>query len=87
MPSGTLTAVTTLAFSSSGPNSSSPSALTPSRAALREQRVALEDAWQRLVLDHLERNVQRANQRDRRREGAVGRAACCCPFSVRSQSK
>ena len=59
MPSGSLTAVHTLAFSSSGPKSSRSSALTAGARGAAQHTVALEDLLETLLLDQAERHVER----------------------------
>ena len=73
MPSGTRTAVTTFAFSSSGPNSSRPMPFTASRAARPSTAWRSNTPGSVSCSIMLERHVERPDERDRRREGAVGR--------------
>ncbi len=70
-PSATRIAVTTAERSSSGEKSSSPIAFAPSRQARPRRHVPLERVLQPLLEQQPERDVERADERDRRGERAV----------------
>ena len=73
MSSGRRATVTTLAFSSSGPNRSRPSASTPARAARASRAWRAKTALEPLLEDQVERHVERPEEGHGRGERGVGR--------------